>query len=407
MSSEVSDTKILQQLIAELKDPLIQFRRDIHANPELSWKEIRTTARIQDRLIAEGLRPVLLPETSGLYVDVGAGEHAAAFRADIDALPLTESTGLPYTSTEDGVAHACGHDIHTTVMLGVALSLQRLHQQKINDGDPRGLGATVRVIFQPAEETLPGGAQEVVRHQLLDPVPRVFALHCDPKHTVGSVGTRIGAITSATDVVRIELTGRGGHTSRPHLSHDLVGALSHLALTVPAVLSRRTDVRSAVSLVWGQIQAGSAPNAIPSTGILRGTMRVLDAETWEHAGSLLEEIIDQAAKPYGVDTEVDHVRGAPPVVNAEAETMMIENAARDVLGPDSVILAEQSMGGEDFAWMTRAAAGAMFRLGTKTPGGPEYDLHRGDYNPDEGAIDVGVRVMAAVASQAVAEVRHT
>src|SRR5699024_233089 len=254
-------------------------------------------------------------------------------------------------------------------------------------------GARVRVIFQPAEEQLPGGALEVIRLGLLEQVPRVFALHCEPKLTVGQIGTRIGPITSASDVVRIRVTGSGGHTSRPHLTQDVVGALGHLSTVVPAILARRTDARSGISLVWGHIQAGSVANAIPASGTLQGTLRILDAEVWKEASGVLEPVVQQAAAAYGVTVDLDHVRGVPPVYNSDPQTMLIEEAARRALGDDCLQLAEQSMGGEDFGWMTQEVPGAMFRLGTKTPQGPDYDLHRGDYAPDERAIAMGVSVM--------------
>ncbi|NLS10342.1 amidohydrolase [Nesterenkonia sp. MY13] len=386
------------EIIASLEEALIAFRRDIHSHPELSWQEVRTTEQISAALREAGLDPVNLPETTGCYVDVGdpATPFAAGFRGDIDALPLTETTGLDFASQNEGVTHACGHDIHTTVMLGVALSLQKLHQQT-----PGGLGARVRVIFQPAEEQFPGGAKEVVKQGVLKPLPRIFALHCDPKLTVGSIGTRIGPITSASDLVRVDVTGRGGHTSRPHLTEDVVGALAHIATSVPAVLARRIDARSGVSLVWGHINAGNAANAIPAKGSLHGTMRILDADAWKDAGGVLAPVVNQAAAAYGVTVELDHVRGVPPVVNEEDETTIIDSAAKKVLGDGSLTLAEQSMGGEDFGWMTQEVPGSMFRLGTKTPGGEDYDLHRGDYIPDERAIAVGVKVMTAVAQSCI------
>ena len=379
-------------------DELTGFRRDLHNHPELSHKEYRTTDRLVERLEAAGLRPQRL-EGTGLYVDIGEGDIRIGLRADIDALPILEETGLPYASGSTGIAHSCGHDIHTTVMLGVALVLA-----KIDAETP--LGGRVRVIFQPAEETMPGGALDVIAQGVLSEVPRILALHCDPRIDVGLVGTRIGAITSASDTVRVELSGRGGHTSRPHLTEDLVFALAHIAANVPAVLSRRIDVRSAVSVVWGQMHAGSAPNAIPAHGFMSGTMRCLDGEAWEAAGDLMDETVRQLAAPFGVDVKIEHTRGVPPVVNTEAETGLIEAAARAELGPDSVVLTPQSMGGEDFAWMTQKVPGAMMRLGTRTPGGETYDLHRGDYRPDEQAIGCGVRVMAAAAMRAVLGLRH-
>src|SRR5690625_4844004 len=349
------------EIISQLQGQLIEFRRDIHQHPELSWQEHRTTEQIAAALQHAGLLPQRLPHSTGLYVDIGAAEApiAAAFRADIDALPLAETTGLDYASAAQGVTHACGHDIHTAVMLGVALTCHRLHQR-------RGLGARVRVIFQPAEEQLPGGALEVIRAGILEPVPQVFALHCDPKLTVGEIGTRIGPMTSASDVVRINVTGSGGHTSRPHLTQDVVGALGHLSTVVPAVLSRRIDTRSGVSLVWGHIHAGSVANAIPTAGTLHGTLRILDAEVWRTAGDVLEPVVQQAAAAYGVSVELDHVRGVPPVYNSDPQTMLIETAARTTLGEGCLTLAEQSMGGEDFGWMTQEVPGAMFRLGTMT-----------------------------------------
>ncbi|WP_354178777.1 amidohydrolase [Arthrobacter sp. UYP6] len=384
--------------VAPILGPLIAFRRDLHQHPELSTKEFRTTDQIVLALEAAGLKPVRL-EGTGAYVDIGEGPLRIGLRADIDALPVLEETGLPYASVNSGITHACGHDIHTTVMVGVAQVLAKL--------DAAGeLGGRVRVIFQPAEEVMPGGALGVIKQGVLEGMPRIVALHCDPRIDVGQVGTRIGAITSASDTIRIELAGRGGHTSRPHLTEDLVFALAEIAVSVPAVLSRRIDVRSGVSVVWGQMHAGSAPNAIPAHGFMSGTMRCLDAEAWYAAGELLDDVVRQTAAPFGVDVRLEHTRGVPPVINKDAETSLIEAAARAELGEDSIILAPQSMGGEDFAWMTQTVPGALMRLGTRTPGGETYDLHRGDYNPDELAISTGVSVMAAAAVRAARGLRH-
>ncbi|MDN6679317.1 MAG: amidohydrolase, partial [Yaniella sp.] len=330
--------------------------------------------------------------------DVGSGPVVLGIRADIDALPVQESTGLPYASIHDGIAHACGHDLHTTVAMGTAVTLHRLlaGQSEVSLGDLE-LTGRVRIIFQPAEETLPGGSLEVIRQGILDDVPRIIALHTDPGFDVGLIATRIGAITSATDTLRVTLTGKGGHTSRPQQTQDVVFALSQIATQVPAILSRRIDVRSGAQLTWGHIQAGHAPNAIPSAGQLSGTFRTLDADSWESAGQLLDEIIGQVAAPYGVKVELQHVRGVPPVVNNEAETDLIEDATRFEFGSRTIELAEQSMGGEDFAWMTQKIPGSMLRLGTRTPGGPTYDLHQGDYNPDERAIGVGAQIFTQAA----------
>lgn len=393
--NEYDNVASVSDFTEPLIDQLIDFRRELHRNPELSFAEHQTTQRILETLQSAGLSPQKMANT-GAFVDIGQGPIRIAFRADIDALPVIEETDLEYCSLVEGVAHACGHDIHTTVMLGVALSLGKLNEAGLLNG-------RVRVIFQPAEEKLPGGALSVIEQGLLDEVPRVLALHCDPRIDAGHIGTRIGAITSASDTIRIEVNGHGGHTSRPHLTEDIVFAMSQIATQVPAVLGRKVDVRSAVSVVWGQIHAGSAPNAIPATGYLAGTMRCLDGDIWYEAGELLDNAVRQIAAPYGVEIKLQHTRGVPPVVNAPAETALIEDAARREFGADAIELTPQSMGGEDFAWMTQKVPGAMLRLGTRTPGGKTYDLHRGDYMPDESCIGIGVRIMTAAAMQAVRE----
>ncbi|WP_430296141.1 amidohydrolase [Sinomonas sp. B1-1] len=392
-TTEAEPTPLVGPRLEGFLDELIAFRRDLHAHPELSFHEYRTTDRIVARLEAAGLSPKRL-EGTGVVVDIGSGPIATAIRGDIDALPIIEESGLPFASRNHGVTHACGHDVHTTAALGSALMLAELDRE-------RPLRATVRVLFQPAEETMPGGALACIDQGVLSGVPRIVALHCDPRIDVGRIGTRIGPITSASDTIRIELTGRGGHTSRPHLTEDLVFALSQIAINVPAVLSRRVDVRSGVSMVWGQISAGSAPNAIPASGSMAGTMRCLDREAWHSAGELLDEVVQQVAAPYGVDVSLEHTRGVPPVVNSEHETALIEAAARAELGEDAVVLTPQSMGGEDFAWFLAEVPGSMFRLGTHTPGGEEYDLHRGDLVVDERAIGYGVQVLTATALRSV------
>ena len=388
--------------VREVLDAAVAFRRDLHQHPELAFREHRTTDQIIATLQRYGLQPNRLDGTTGAWVDVGSGPVVLGIRADIDALPVQESTGLAYASIHDGIAHACGHDIHTAVAVGTAVTLQRLLTGQANVSvDEFALTGRVRIIFQPAEEVLPGGSLEVIRQGLLDDVPRIIGLHTDPSFDVGTIGTRIGAITSATDTLRVTLTGSGGHTSRPQHTQDVVFALAQIAAQVPAILSRRVDVRSGVQLTWGHIQAGHAPNAIPATGQLSGTFRSLDADAWESAGQLLDEIIGQVAAPYGVKVELEHVRGVPPVVNNEAETDLIEDATRFELGSRTIELAEQSMGGEDFAWMTQKIPGSMLRLGTRTPSGPSYDLHQGDYNPDERAIGVGIQIFTQAALRAL------
>ncbi|WP_460749654.1 amidohydrolase [Myceligenerans cantabricum] len=380
------------ELADELQQELVAFRRDVHAHPELSRQESRTTAAVADRLRAAGLSPRLLDGT-GLVCDIGPeGGARAALRADLDALPLQESSGVDFASTTPGVAHACGHDVHTTTVLGAGLVLARLAAEGL-------LKHGVRLFFQPAEEVMPGGALDVLGTSELDDVTRIAAVHCDPKIDVGTVGTRIGSITSAADAVSVTVSSPGGHTSRPHLTGDVVFALGQVITQVPAALGRRLDPRSGVNLTWGTVQAGRTPNVIPSTGTVKGTLRCLDVTAWENAGDLVREVVEQVVKPYDVEVAVHHTRGVPPVDNDAAETTALEAAARETVGPDAVVLTEQSMGGEDFGWYLTHVRGTMARLGTRTPGGRTYDIHQGDLIVDERAIGVGVRMLAQYAAR--------
>ena len=383
---------ILGETLAALEDELIAFRRDIHAHPELAQAETRTTALLAARLTAAGVRVRPLTGT-GLIADIGPADpaHRVALRADLDALPVAERTGLPFASQTHGVCHACGHDVHIAAVLGAGLALHE-HADCLA---AQGIG--VRLIFQPAEEVTPGGAIEVIEQGGIAGVDAIFSIHCDPTHDVGRVGLREGAITAAADTVTITLSGRGGHTSRPHLTQDLTYALGKVVTDVPAVLSRRVDPRAGVALVWGTVHSGSAANVIPSTGTVSGTLRMLDEQLWEDIGPLLEELVHAVIRPYAVSAKVEHVRGAPPVVNDPRSVARLRAAAELMLGPDAAQPTVQSLGGEDFAWYVQAVPGAMARLGTRTPGGPTYDLHQGDLVVDERAVAMGARLLVGVA----------
>jgi amidohydrolase len=385
----------LTSLLAPYADELVAFRRDLHAHPELGHHEFRTTQRVAERLQRAGLAPELLPGT-GVVCDLGVAGPVVALRADLDALPLPDECEQECRSTVDGVSHACGHDVHTAALLGAGLALADLDAL----GD---LPGRVRLVFQPAEELHPGGALQVVAAGALDGVDRAFALHCDPGNDIGTVATRPGAITSASDAVHVRLHGRGGHTSRPHLTEDLVFALGQVITQVPAVLSRRLDPRAGVAMVWGRVGAGAASNVIPRTGDVHGTLRCLDTTVWASAGSVLADVVHDVVRPYGVHAEVTVTRGVPPTVNDPDAVLVVEQAVLAELGPGSVVLAAQSLGGEDFAWMLEKVRGAMLRLGTRTPGGRTYDLHQPDFVADDRAVVIGARVLGAITLRALTE----
>ncbi|MDO8106904.1 amidohydrolase [Isoptericola sp. b441] len=376
---------------------LVELRRDLHAHPEIGHSERRSTAVVAERLRAAGLEPQLLPGT-GLVCDLGPTDGPRVMlRADLDALPVPDTCSHPWRSTVAGLAHACGHDVHTAVVLGAGLVLAELADEGLLD-------VGVRLLFQAAEEVQPGGALDAIAAGAMDGVARVFGVHCDPKLDVGLVGTRIGPITSASDPVTVTITSAGGHTSRPHLTGDVVFALGQVITQVPAVLGRRLDPRSGVNLTWGLVHAGTVHNAIPAAGQVKGSLRCLDAAAWTDAAAVLREAVEHVTAPYRVSVEVQHERGVPPVDNDETATRMLDTAARDVLGPDAVVLTEQSLGGEDFGWLLTRVPGAMARLGTRTPGGRTFDLHQGDLDADERAISVGARLLVRTALMSTGDV---
>jgi amidohydrolase len=382
----------LDAFLARHEAELIGFRRDLHAHPEPGYAEQRTTRLVAGRLAAAGLRPVLLPHTTGLYADIGPGTPRVALRADLDALPLADEKNVPYRSVNPGLCHACGHDAHTAMLAGAGEFLAARAAAGLL---PEG----IRLIFQPAEEA-GDGARDVIAAGALDTVSRIFALHCDPRLDVGLVGVRAGPITAACDKVKVTLTGPGGHTARPHLTADVVYALGKVVTEVPAALTRRVDPRAGLSMVWGHVSAGSAANAIPDEGVVEGTVRCLDTEAWRSAIALIEDLVQSVAMSYGVTAKVEYLSTVPPTVNEPASAAMIAAAAAAVLGPAAVTETPQSLGGEDFAWYLHEVPGAMARLGTRTPGAATTgDLHQATFDIDERAIGTGVRLLAALAVQ--------
>ncbi|MHC0431164.1 amidohydrolase [Streptomyces sp. O3] len=378
-----------------LRTELVAFRRDLHMHPELGHQEFRTTAALKARLERAGLRPRVLDTGTGLVCDIGAADRARpmlALRADIDALPIPDAkVDSPYRSTVADRAHACGHDVHTAVVLGAGLVLAEL--------DRAGrLPAPVRLIFQPAEEVLPGGATDAVESGVLDGVGRILAVHCDPRVDAGRIGLRHGPITSACDRLEVSLDGPGGHTARPHLTTDLVTAAAKVVSEVPALVARRIDARSGLAVTWGRIEAGHACNVIPQHAELSGTVRCLDLAAWRQAPDLVHAAVQDIADLYRAKSQINYVRGVPPVVNDPAAADLLHAAMTARRGVRAIEDTEQSLGGEDFSWYLEHVPGAMARLGVRTPGDHTVrDLHQGDFDADESAITVGVELFTAAA----------
>ncbi|PAK24458.1 N-acyl-L-amino acid amidohydrolase [Streptomyces sp. alain-838] len=384
-----------------LRAELVAFRRDLHMHPELGNQEFRTTAAIKERLERAGLKPRVLPIGTGLVCDIGTntdsgqwagGPRMLALRADIDALPIPDTKSeCEYRSRVPDRAHACGHDVHTTVVLGTGLVLAELHEQGL-------LPRPVRLLFQPAEEVLPGGAADAIEGGALDGVRRILAVHCDPRVDAGRIGLRVGPITSACDRLEIALNGPGGHTARPHLTTDLVTAAARVVTDVPPLVARRVDSRSGLALTWGRIESGHAPNVIPQHAELAGTVRCLDLDAWRQAPDLVVAPSTRSPTSTGPSPRSPMSAACPPVVNEVTSTELLQAAMVARRGTDSVESTEQSLGGEDFSWYLEHVPGAMARLGVRPPGERVIrDLHQGDFDVDEHAITVGVEMFTAAA----------
>ena len=377
--------RLLRRLASDAAPGARALRRQIHAHPEPGYREIRTTEAIAAALEAAGLDYHRRPGRTGLVAEVGVGGPVVAFRADIDALPVDERTGRPYSSRVPGMMHACGHDVHAAIAVGIACVLAGIQD----------LPGRARFIFQPAEEVFPGGADELIREGVLDEVSSVLAFHVDPNLPPGKLGLLAGAITSSSDRISVVVEGPGGHTARPHKTVDTVYAAAKVATELPALLRRLTDARSPLSLVFARIHGGDADNVIPTRVELSGTCRTLSRQLWEEVPALVDRLVAELVTPFGAKATVEYHRGIPPVVNSASIIAAAELAIVETLGLEAVAATEASMGAEDFARYLELVPGALIRLGAAPPG-RKVDLHSATFDVDESCIEVGILVGAAV-----------
>lgn len=387
------DRPWLNTFIDEHRSELVAFRRHLHANPELSRDEHETTELIAERLRSVDLDPRVLSSGTGLMCDIGGSNslrgRRIALRADIDALAMDDTKSVTYKSRIEGRSHSCGHDVHSTIVLGAGLALARIAPE---------LNGSVRLIFEPAEESVPGGSVDVIADGGLDHVDAVVGFHCDPKFDAGQIGLRVGPLTAATDELKITLHGPGGHTARPQLTVDLVSVAGRIAAELPALVAgRAAEVVEGAELlvVFGALHAGEASNVIPSSAQLRGTARMPDRALWDHAHRIVAAVLDELIGGTGATADLDYTRGVPPVVNSAEVTDMVADATRSVAGADAVVEAPRSFGGDTFAWYQEHAPSCLARLGVHDQawGQSRRDLHSGDFDVDEAAIEFGIRVM--------------
>ena len=373
----------LDGLVAGIVPQAVELRRLLHRHPEPANEEHQTTALIAASLDENGVAYHDRRPGTGLWLDT-APEPRIGFRADLDALPIHEPEENAPRSQNPGWMHACGHDAHAAIAFGITLALDRLD-----------LPTGIRVLFQPAEEAFPGGAAQYVEEGLADGLKGIIAFHVDPMLETGKVGSRVGPITASADKFSIVLEGPGGHTARPHQTVDLIADAARLVHELPGVLRRTVDARSTLTVAFGSIQGGRSANVIPTRVELQGTARTLDRSLWEVLPGLMDKAIGSLMGWSGAGYTLDYVQAIPPVVNDHAVVQAATAGIVQVLGEETVVPTQPSMGGEDFANYLAVAPGALLRLGSSGSGA---DLHSPGFVLDEATIGFGVRAGIAAVS---------
>lgn len=365
---------------------IIEWRRHIHENPEVSFEEVNTSQYVEDVLKSFGNIEVTRPsETSVLGILRGSGEgKTVAFRADLDALPIQEDTGLPYSSKVDGVSHACGHDAHTAMLLGTAATLSKMGKE---------INGTVYFIFQHAEETPPGGAVDIIKSGALDEVEAFFGMHVLPNFPVGHIGIITGnPASTASDEFRLTITGKGSHGSMPHLGIDPIVIGAELVGALQTVVSRNVIPGEMTVLSIGKFQAGNAPNVIADQAELAATIRTTSQETREFVEKRIKSIIDNTVEAHGGTYDLDYTLGYPSIVNDTELTEMAMNSASKILGEDKIFEAPAMTASEDFAFYKEISPISFVTLGIGD--GPAN--HNPGFNLDEDALENGVKTQVQI-----------
>ena len=381
--------------ISQFQDEMAAWRRDLHANPELGFAETRTSTFIQERLQSFAVDEIHTFTGTGVVAVIHGrdGDQAIGLRADIDALPIPEESGVPYASTKPGVMHACGHDGHTSMLLGAAKYLAASRKFK----------GTAYLIFQPAEEI--GGGRQVVADGLFDrfPMERVFGMHNMPSMEVGQFYWRNGYMLAAANFFEIKITGLGAHAAEPHFGIDPIVAGSSLVSALQTIVSRSVDPKHAAVVTVGSFQAGVAANVIPREAVLKGTARWFNAPVGEAMQRAIVRMAKCTAETYGATAEVEMHMVAPATVNEEAAMTLARKAATAVVGQAGVLeMADPIMGAEDFSYMLEVKQGAYIMLGAKRPGQLNPMLHHPCYDFNDQILSTGAAYWAALVEQQLA-----
>lgn len=385
--------KKVQQLAKKNATQLISFRRHLHQHPELSFQEYKTCQFVKEKLDAWGIETQIMATTGviGLIKGKNPTSRTLALRADMDALPIQEINEVAYKSQNDGVMHACGHDVHTTCLLGAAQILQELKEE---------WEGTVKLIFQPGEEQLPGGASILIKEGVLqNPSPStILGQHVEPLLEVGKIGIKSGLFMASADEIHVTVRGKGGHGARPHQCVDTILMASQLIVQLQQLVSRKADPLMPTVLTFGKIYSeGGATNIIPDEVKILGTLRTFD-ETWRlEAHQQLIESAQLICKSMGGTCNFNIIKGYPFLKNNEALTQFTRQNMETYLGAENVIDLPSRMGGEDFAFYSQQISACFYRLGVQNPNGT--GLHTPNFDVDERSLEVGAGLMAWLAMQ--------
>ncbi len=377
------------------QEALIAMRNDLHRHPELAWKEKRTAQKVKEALEAMGLHPETVAET-GVMVEIGEGEGLVVLRADMDALPIQEETNLPFRSEYEGLMHACGHDAHTACLVAVARRLVR-HPPK---------EGRVRLLFQPAEE-MGGGAKKMIEEGVLEGATAIYGIHFWSQLSTGQLGIVKGAMMGSVDFFTVNIHGKGGHAAIPQHAKDPIVAASYMVTSLQTIVSRQIDPLKSAVLTIGEFHAGSAPNIIPNSATIRGTIRTLDRETWEKMPSLFEKVVHSTADTFDCEAEITFERMAPPLINRKKEIEVAKKVALPLVGEENIV-EYRVLAGEDFAEYLEKIPGAFLFVGASKNPPEKAHLSAPHHNPyfelDEKAFALAVRLLEGCARESIKEV---
>lgn len=384
----------IKHLVGQSANEIIDIRRHLHANPELSFKEYETSKFVCSKLDEWGI------SYQNGFVETGIVAHiegknpsskVIAIRGDMDALPILEENDVPYCSKNDGIMHACGHDVHTSCVMGVAKTLHALRNE---------FEGTLKIVFQPGEERLPGGASLMIKEGALEnPKPSsIVGQHVLPELEVGKVGFRSGMYMASADEVHFTVKGKGGHAALPHYNIDPVLITSHIIVALQQLVSRRTKPGVPCVLSFGKVEANGATNVIPNEVRVAGTFRTMDEEWRMEAHQIMKKMAVEMASSMGGTCDFRVDVGYPFVYNDEAVTEFARSAAVDYLGNENVVELDMRMTGEDFSYYTHHMPGCFYRLGVgNVEKGITAGLHTPTFNVDERCLEIGTGVMSYIA----------